>query len=113
MRNAGSVPIVLIVAHIFSMLGFSTYPALLPGLQAEWGMSNSQAGIVGSVLFAGYIATVSSWTALTDRMDGRWVYAAGSAVALALTHPLPIEALSFLVGWPDLDAAARLVALAG
>lgn len=83
MRNAGSVPIVLIVAHIFSMLGFSTYPALLPGLQAEWGMSNSQAGIVGSVLFAGYIATVSSWTALTDRMDGRWVYAAGSAVALA------------------------------
>jgi MFS family permease len=65
------------------MLGSSTYPALLPALQAEWGMSNSQAGIVGSFFFAGYIATVSSWTALTDRVDGRWVYAAGSAVALA------------------------------
>ena len=79
----GSVPIILIVAHIFSMLGFSTYPALLPELQAEWALSNSQAGIIGSFFFAGYIATVSFWTALTDRIDGRWVYAAGSAMALA------------------------------
>ena len=65
------------------MLGSSTYPALLPELQAGWGMSNAQAGIVGSFFFAGYIATVSFWTALTDRVDGRWVYAAGSVVALA------------------------------
>ncbi len=65
------------------MLGFSTYPALLPELQAEWALSNSQAGVIGSFFFAGYIATVSFWTALTDRIDGRWVYAAGSAMALA------------------------------
>ena len=78
----GSVPIFLIIAHIFSMLGFSTYPALLPELQGAWGLSNSQAGIIGSFFFAGYIATVSFWTALTDRIDGRWVYAAGSAAAL-------------------------------
>jgi len=65
------------------MLGFSTYPALLPELQVEWALSNSQAGIIGSFFFAGYIATVSFWTALTDRIDGRWVYAAGSAMALA------------------------------
>jgi MFS family permease len=78
-----SVPVILIAAHIFSMLGFSTYPALLPELQGEWRLSNSEAGIIGSLFFAGYIATVSSWTALTDRVDGRWVYAAGSALALA------------------------------
>ncbi len=78
----GSVPIFLIIAHIFSMLGFSTYPALLPELQGEWALSNSQAGIIGSFFFAGYIATVSFWTALTDRIDGRWVYAAGSVAAL-------------------------------
>ena len=79
----GTVPIILIAAHIFSMLGFSTYPALLPQLQGEWGLSNSEAGIVGSLFFAGYIGTVSAWTALTDRIDGRWVYVAGSALALA------------------------------
>lgn len=78
-----SVPIILIVAHIFSMLGFSTYPALLPGLQAEWGISNSEAGVIGSLFFAGYIATVSAWTALTDRIDGRYVYVAGSVLAVA------------------------------
>ena len=78
-----SVPVILIAAHIFSMLGFSTYPALLPELQGEWRISNSEAGIIGSFFFAGYIATVSFWTALTDRVDGRWVYAAGSALALA------------------------------
>ena len=77
-----SVPVILIAAHIFSMVGFSTYPALLPTLQSEWALSNSQAGIIGSFFFVGYIGTVSSWTALTDRVDGRWVYAAGSALAL-------------------------------
>ena len=79
----GSVPIILIAAHIFSMLGFSTYPALLPELQGEWRISNAEAGIIGSFFFAGYIASVSAWTALTDRIDGRYVYAAGSVLAVA------------------------------
>jgi len=78
-----SVPNILIAAHIFSMLGFSTYPALLPELQGTWRISNSEAGLVGSLFFAGYIATVSAWTALTDRVDGRYVYLAGSALAVA------------------------------
>ena len=92
----GSVPIFLICAHIFSMLGFSTYPALLPELQGAWGLSNSQAGIVGSLFFAGYIATVSSWTALTDRIDGRYVYAAGSALALLGCAGFGLGAQGFL-----------------
>jgi MFS family permease len=91
-----SVPVILIAAHIFSMLGFSTYPALLPELQSAWGLSNSQAGIIGSFFFAGYIATVSSWTALTDRIDGRWVYAAGSAVALVGCAGFGLGAQGFL-----------------
>jgi len=77
------------------MMGFSTYPALLPELQAEWGLSNSQAGIVGSFFFVGYIGTVSFWTALTDRVDGRWVYAAGSAFALAGCAGFGVAATGF------------------
>jgi MFS family permease len=91
-----SVPVILIAAHIFSMVGFSTYPALLPGLQGEWALSNSQAGIIGSFFFVGYIATVSSWTALTDRVDGRWVYAAGSALALMGSAGFGLLAQGFL-----------------
>src|SRR5438094_7658297 len=77
-----TVPI-LIAAHVCSMLGFATFAALLPQLRDEWSLSNAQAGIVGGVFFGGYIASVSYWTALTDRGDGRRVYAVGSLVAAA------------------------------
>jgi len=63
------------------MLGFSTYAALLPELRDAWSLSNSQAGIVDGMFFAGYMATVSLSTALTDRVDARWVYLAGGSLA--------------------------------
>jgi MFS family permease len=63
------------------MLGFSTYAALLPQLRDEWRMSNAEAGVVSGMFFAGYIGTVSLWTALTDRVDARKVYVAGSLLA--------------------------------
>ena len=78
----GSV-VSLVAAHVCSMLGFSTFAALLPQLRDAWSLSNSQAGVVGSMFFAGYIASVSHWTAFTDRADARKVYAVASLVAAA------------------------------
>ncbi|MGE5046940.1 MAG: MFS transporter [Deltaproteobacteria bacterium] len=74
---------ILIAAHVFSMLGFATFAALLPQLRDAWSLSNAQAGVVGGMFFVGYVASVSYWTALTDRGDGRKVYAAGSLLAAA------------------------------
>ena len=74
---------ILIGAHVLSMLGFATYAALLPELRDLWQLSNAQAGLIGSAFFVGYTATVSYWTALTDRVDGRRVYLAGSLLAVA------------------------------
>jgi MFS family permease len=65
------------------MLGFSTYAALLPELRDEWQLSNAQAGVVGGMFFAGYVTTVSLWTALTDRVDGRRIYFAGALLSAA------------------------------
>lgn len=65
------------------MLGSFTYAALLPELRDAWALSNSQAGLIGGMFFAGYVGTVSLWTALTDRMDGRRIYLAGSVFAVA------------------------------
>lgn len=65
------------------MLGFATFVALLPELRDLWGLSNAEAGMVASAFFAGYVATVSYWTALTDRVDGRRVYLAGALLATA------------------------------
>jgi MFS family permease len=78
------------------MLGFSTYAALLPELRDLWGLSNSQAGIVGGMFFAGYATTVSLWTALTDRMDARRVYLAGSLVAAAASAGFGMAASGFV-----------------
>jgi MFS family permease len=63
------------------MLGFMTYAALLPELRDGWRLSNAEAGVVSGMFFAGYVGTVSLWTALTDRADARKVYLAGSLIA--------------------------------
>jgi MFS family permease len=68
---------------VLSMLGFATYAALLPELRDLWTLSNAEAGFIGSAFFIGYVATVSYWTALTDRVDGRHIYLGGSLLAFA------------------------------
>ena len=73
----------MLAAHILSMLGFSTFAALLPDLRDAWRLTNAEAGIIGGAFFAGYISTVSYWTALTDRSDARKVYLAGGLLACA------------------------------
>jgi MFS family permease len=65
------------------MLGFATFAALLPELRDLWRLSNAEAGLIASAFFIGYVATVSYWTALTDRTDGRRVYLAGCLLATA------------------------------
>jgi MFS family permease len=61
-------------AEIFSMTGFAAYTTLLPVLQLEWGLSNSEAGLISGVYFAGYVAATPVLTSLTDRVDSRRVY---------------------------------------
>jgi MFS family permease len=61
-------------AHVISMPGFATYATLLPGLQQEWRINNSQAGFVSGAFFAGYMAAVPLLMGLTDRVDARRVY---------------------------------------
>ncbi len=65
------------------MLGFATFAALLPELRDLWRLTNAEAGLIASAFFAGYVVTVSYWTALTDRTDGRRVYLAGCLLATA------------------------------
>lgn len=61
-------------AHVASMLCYAIYPTLLPQLQREWGASNSAAGLISGMFFAGYMASVPVLSGLTDRIDARRVY---------------------------------------
>jgi len=85
----------MLAAHILSMLGFATYAALLPELRDAWGLTNAEAGVVGGMFFAGYVAAVSLCTALTDRVDGRRVYLAGSLAAAAASVGFGLWAQGF------------------
>ncbi len=70
-------------AETLSMTGFATYPALLPGLRAEWGLSNSEAGLISGVFFAGYMAATPLLVGLTDRVDARRIYLLATILAFA------------------------------
>lgn len=56
------------------MTGFTAYTTLLPALQREWGLSNSEAGLISGIYYAGYVAATPVLTSLTDRVDSRRVY---------------------------------------
>lgn len=71
------------VAHVISMLGFSTWPTLLPVMQPVWQLSNGQAGLVSGIFFGGYMVLVPFLSGLTDRMDARRVYALSCVIAAA------------------------------
>jgi MFS family permease len=76
---------VMCAAEILCMSGFATYPALLPVLRADWGLSNGAAGLIGGILFFGYVAAVPLLTSLTDRIDARRVYLMSCLVAASGT----------------------------
>jgi predicted MFS family arabinose efflux permease len=65
------------------MAGVSTWAALLPGLQAEWHISNTIAGTISGAFFAGYMAAVPVLVSLTDRWPARYVYVGSCGVLTA------------------------------
>jgi MFS family permease len=71
----------ILAAHVFSMLGFSSYAVSLLELKALWAMTNTEAGLVASGFFMGYMACVSMWNAMTDRHDARVIYFLGCVLS--------------------------------
>lgn len=61
-------------AEILTMLGVATFAALLPGFQAQWQLSHTEAGWISGVFFAGYVAAVPFLVGLTDHADARRIY---------------------------------------
>jgi predicted MFS family arabinose efflux permease len=70
-------------AEVATLIGVFAFPALLPNFQIEWSLSNTDAGWINGVYFAGYTMSVAVLTSLTDRMDARRIYLGGALVTLA------------------------------
>lgn len=74
---------VLCAAQFTAQIGAFAVPALLPTFIAEWGLSNTEAGWVAGLYYAGYMVTVPVLASLTDRMDARRIYLASVALTAA------------------------------
>ena len=61
-------------AQVLGMLGVFAFPALLPYFIDLWDLSNSQAGWISGIYFAGYSISVPVLTSLTDHVDARKIY---------------------------------------
>jgi MFS family permease len=94
------------LAEAVGMLGFATFPALLPTFLEEWSLSGTEAGWLSGLFFAGYMVAVPVLTALTDRLDARSVYMWSAALTVAATLAFALLADGF---W----SAAPLRILAG
>ncbi len=65
---------------MLSMTAFSGFVTLLPVLAPEFGLNNSQAGLIGGTVLGGYVVAAPFLGPLTDRIDARRVYAAAAVV---------------------------------
>lgn len=68
----------LCLAELGTMLVFSNFNAVLPILQPEWGLSNTEAGLIFTAYQAGYILAVVVLSTLTDWVEPRRIYLAGA-----------------------------------
>jgi len=74
MTSQATFIIYICVAEILTIAGTMFFPALLPGFQAEWKLTNTEAGWINGIFFGGYAAFVPILVSLTDRIDARRIY---------------------------------------
>jgi MFS family permease len=73
----------LCTAEALSMLGFATFPALLPLMRDVWELTGKEAGWIAGAYFGGYMLAVPLLSGLTDRLDARRVYLGSCLLAAA------------------------------
>ena len=104
--SPGRFVFLICLAEILSMTGTMYFPALQPSFQAEWRLTNTAAGWINGVFFAGYAITSPILVGLTDRVDARRIY-----LPCAFLASLSL----FLFGWlaEGTSTAAALRLLSG
>jgi MFS family permease len=78
-RNCRSTAL-LTFALTANLAPFATFAAVLPEIARAWGLSASESGWIGGIYFGGYAVAVPILSSLTDRIDGRQVFAGSSLI---------------------------------
>lgn len=99
--------LVLVSLMLFVMLlPFSSYVAALAFIQREWGLNNTQAGVVFSAYLAGFAASALFTLPLTDRLGSKHILLVSATVSVVANVLFPLMA-------HGMTAAILLRAVAG
>ena len=70
----GAATAVLSIGLVGSLLPSMSFPATMPAVVADLGLSASEAGWIGGIYFAGYAGAVPLLATLTDRVGAKSIY---------------------------------------
>ena len=111
MTSPARLIVTICLAETLSMAAFSAFVTLLPVLVPQFGLSNSEAGLIGGIVLGGYMVGVALIGPLTDRVDPRRLYAAAALVAASGALGFSVFARGF---WSGLACQSLIgVGLAG
>ena len=87
--------VTLCVAESLSMASFANFAVLLPDFTALWSLSNTEAGWIGGVYFAGYVFAVPVLVGLTDVVDAKRIYLASALIGAIASFAFALFAEGF------------------
>jgi MFS family permease len=93
--SPGRLVAAMCAAELLTMAGVFSFPAILPELATEWDLTNTGAGWINGIYFAGYALAVPFLASLTDRVDARGIYVAFATVASAASFGFATIAQGF------------------
>jgi MFS family permease len=76
--NHQRITFTLCLVEVLALIGIATFPALLPTFIDAWQLSNTEAGWITAVYYAGYMISVPVLVSVTDRLDARRVVLLGA-----------------------------------
>jgi len=59
---------------VLAMTSFANFAALLPDFMVLWDLSNTEAGWIGGIYYAGYVVAVPLLVGMTDSVDAKRIY---------------------------------------
>ena len=66
--------VTLCIAQVLAMTSFANFAVLLPDFMVLWDLSNTEAGWIGGIYYAGYVMAVPLLVGMTDSVDAKRIY---------------------------------------
>ncbi len=85
--------VTLCIAQVLAMTSFANFAALLPDFVVLWDLSNTEAGWIGGIYYAGYVLAVPVLVGMTDSVDAKriYVFSIGVGVVASLGYAVLAE----------------------